>query len=169
MKRFKLGAFLIMTVLLLLSSMSTSVTAATFTETIVDLESEVTLGSASVSITPRNVWSYSGWTWVLDVNDGDNVQIRTYCEWSNGQPGTGTTGEHYFYMEATYGDVPTVYDDDKIVYSQHDESGWWHLSITVLDVDEDTEIDLYWYVEAKNKEWPFPSDSNDQTGTIYLI
>ena len=73
-------------------------------------------------------------------------------------------------MDATYGDIPTVYWDYYGPFnSKEDESGQHLLSVTIPDVNENTEIELYWYVWAKNTGVnPNVEDDDEHYGTIYL-
>jgi hypothetical protein len=177
MRKTSIGIFASVTAILFLLSMSISVTAATHTEVLMVLGSRVKGSSpfAEVSFTPQNVWNYDDWTWTLDINNGDDVVIRTNCTWENTQfiyP-PSDTGVHYFDVIADYYDpVPPRLDSDDEDYqinTSYNESGWTILEVSITNVQEGAQIYLTWFVETTNTvQTPDVIVGDQETGTIYL-
>lgn len=172
MKKISIGIFAVVTVILFFLSISVSVTATIHTQEIMELGSYVSSSTprASVRFTPKDVWSYAGWNWTVDVANGDDIVIKTLCTYGNSQGSPpAETGYHYYVVIADYSDPPT-YDNDDADYEKYtgpDEGGGQTIEVSFTNVQEGARIDLTWYVEATNK------NSNtfvwgQQTGIITL-
>jgi hypothetical protein len=182
MRKMKIGIFAVFTAILFILSTSISVTAATYEETLMILESNVHDSSpkATATMYPQDVWSYSDWEWTVDISNGDNVVIRTTCNYTNSipynPPPYDFQGRHYFKIEATYihlspPDSDYQEDEDEIeTYGSIGgvpASGSFTQTVTFNSVNPGGTIYLHWYVEAENIP-DSVEDDMDHTGTVYL-
>jgi hypothetical protein len=174
MRKAKIVIFTVFTVILFLLSTSTYVTAALDSRTYMILNSNVydEWPWANVNADPQDAGGqYNNWSWTIDIDNGDDIEIKTTCNYNNYYTTTGE-GYHYFFVMATYvygldirGDHG--YDD----FTTHDtgDSGSTTIRVSFGNVAEGAVINMFWYVQAINKEQnPDVDDDFDNTGTIYL-
>lgn len=171
MRKISIGIFTVVTVILFFLSTSVSVTATTHEATLMILDSNVMDEDpkAIASMTPQNIWAYANWNWTVDINDGDNINISTTCNYQNDiQYGTDT-GYHHFLVNAVYKNGPDERgkETDFNITTTIPDSDTITLYIQFDVVYEGGVITIYWDVLAINY-WENPDVERQNYGTGYV-
>lgn len=188
MRKLQIGLFSIFTAFLFLVSVSASVSAhdpVPFQE--VNMETYIYSNSPFVDVNFEIVnppthqaiylvsWAQPTATWTLDIDNDDDIEIKSTCTWEDyySPPGQNPTGYHEYTLEAiyTYGVIEINHDTDfnKYTYGAADppETDSQDIGVIFYGCQEGATIDVTWTVYAKNLFQSTEENPVEATAVVY--